>query len=25
MPDTQKVVADHVFARFGHEGPRSNG
>ena len=25
MPDTQKVVADHVFARFGHEGPRSDG
>ena len=25
MPDTQKAVADHVFARFGHEGPRSDG
>jgi hypothetical protein len=25
MPDTQKAVADRVFAHFGREGPRSNG
>jgi len=24
MPDSQKAVADHVFARFGRENPRSN-
>jgi hypothetical protein len=25
MPDTQKVLADHVFQRFGRDGLRSNG